>query len=126
MITLYKIDIFKNNKEFKSARASLQIYMYGFLFVGCFYVLYTLVKGENWERYPIALGAFFGSFILYLRMNGKWMYARYLSITSVGIKWQKNNFVKEKLNWSDINQINFELKSIAFHLTTKKQPIFHW
>ena len=57
---------------------------------------------------------------MYLRMNGKWIYARYVLITTVGIKWQKSNFVKEKLNWSEINQINFEFKSIAFHLTTKK------
>ena len=124
MTTDYTIDISKNNNEFKRARTSLQIYMYGFLFVGCFYVLYTLIKGESWERYPIGLTAFFSSFIMYLRMNGKWIYARYVLITTVGIKWQKSNFVKEKLNWSEINQINFEFKSIAFHLTTKKITYF--
>lgn len=122
MTTDYKIDISNKFIESKGTKVTQLIYMYGFLFVGCFYIIYTLVKGDTWERYPLGLTALFWSFSLYLRRKGKWIYARYFSVSSGGVKWQKNVFNRASFNWSEIWEINFTFPSIVFLLannTTK-------
>ncbi len=119
MIADYSIDISKNTiANIKNAERALAIYMYGFLFVGCFYVIYTIIKKENWEHYPIGLTAFFWSFCLYLRMKEKWIYARYFSISPEKIKWQKDVFSRACFEWTEIKDINFTTANINFRLAT--------
>ena len=115
----YRINISKNTiANTKSAERALAIYMYGFLFVGVFYFIYTIIKKESWEHYPIGLTAFFWSFCLYLRMKEKWIYARYFSISSEKIKWQKDAFSRAGFEWTEIKDINFTTANINFRLAT--------
>ena len=117
MNTDYRIDISKNTAIYtKKLENAFAIYMYGFLFVGCFYVIYTIIKKESWSHYPIGLTAFFWSFCMYLRVKGKWIYARYFSISSEKIKWQKDVFNRASFEWKQIKDINFTNANINFRL----------
>jgi len=119
MTAEYRIDISKNTiTNTISAKRALAIYMYGFLFVGVFYVIYTIIKKDSWEHYPIGLTAFFWSFFLYLRMKEKWIYARYFSISSEKIKWQQDSFSRAGFEWTAIKDINFTNANINFRLAT--------
>lgn len=116
----YKIDISKNIVWSKGARNVQWIYISMFLFIAIFYIIYTLVSGESWKNFPIALIGIIFSITSYLKITGKWIYRSYFLINTDGIKWKKHFFDRTKLNWSIIDQINFENSSINFHLTTKK------
>ena len=117
----YTIDISKNTMiESKEAKIARLIYMYGFLFIGIYFIIYTLIKHNGWSNYAVGLVAITYYITLYLRMKGKWIYKRYFSITPVRIKWQKHIFDRANIKWSAINQISFKYSSIDFHLTTNK------
>lgn len=125
MTTNFTIDISKNIKqESKLLRRTEQVYMYGFLFIGCFYIIYTLIKHESWEHYPIGLMAFLLFAIRYVQTNGLWIYKKYFSINADGIKWQKTIFVKGNLRWSDINSIDIKFPYINFKLNNDKLKAF--
>ena len=125
MTTGYRIDISKNIlKESKLLRISEFIYMYMFLFIGCFYIIYTFIKGTGWPNYSIGLTAFILFFIRYMQTNGKWIYKKYVYINSENISWQKTIFLKANFKWQSINQIDFQYSSIDFHLTTNEMKSF--
>lgn len=121
MITDYNIDITKNIKqESKLLRITEQVYMYGILFVGCFYVIYTLLKHESWERYPIGLFAFLLFIARYLQTEGLWIYKKFISINTEEIKWQKTIFASGNLKWNQIKAINMQFPNIHFELSDNK------
>ena len=125
MTTDYTIDISKNIlQESKLLRITEKVYMYGFLFVGCFYVIYTLIKQESWEHYQIGLMAFLLFAIRYLQTNGLWIYKKYFTINADGIKWQKTIFVKGNLKWQDIKSIEIDFPSIDFEANSNKSKSF--
>lgn len=120
MIENYKIDISKNIIWSKGTRNVQWIYISMFLFIAIFYVIYTLISGESWKNFPIALIGIIFSITSYLKMTGKWIYSSYFLINTDCIKGKKHFFDGTKLNWSTIEQINFEYSSIDFQLTTQK------
>lgn len=125
MTTGYRIDISKNIfKESKLVRISEFIYMYMFLFIGCFYIIYTFIKGTGWANYSIGLTAFILFFIRYMQTNGKWIYKKYVSINSENITWQKTFFLRANLKWQSIHKIDFQYSSIDFHLTSNEIKSF--
>ena len=121
----YKIDILKNTpNQSKEARIGKYIYMYGFLFVGIYYIIYTVSISRNWSNYPLGLVALIFSAKSYLQINGLWIYKRYFSINIDSIRWQKNIFDRANLRWSAIIQISFKNSSIDFKLATNKIKSF--
>ena len=125
MTTDYTIDISKNIiQESKLLRITEQVYMWGFLFIGCFYMVYTYLMGDGWEHYPIALTAFLLFGIRYLQTNGRWIYKKYFSIKPDGIKWQKTIFATGNFKWADIKMINMKFPTISFELTSNKTKTF--
>ena len=125
MTTDYTIDISKNIiQESKLLRITEQVYTWGFLTIGCVYIIYTLIKHESWEHYPIALFAFLLFAQRYLNTNGLWIYKKYFTINADGIKWQKTIFVKGNLKWTDINSIEMKFPYINFKLNNDKSKAF--
>ena len=123
----YEIDISKNTpNQSKEARIGKYIYMYGFLFVGIYYIIYTVSLSRDWSNYPLGLVALIFSAKIYLQIKGLWIYKRYFSINTDSIRWQKNIFDRANLRWSAINQISFKNLSIDFKLTTNKIKSFSW
>jgi len=117
----YTIDISKNvTPEFKTAKRTSLIYMYGYLFVLCYYVGYTLILSKDWTNYKLGIIAFFAFSITYLQINGKWIYKRYVSFTLEGLKWQKQLFERGNIKWADVNKINFNQSFIYFTLASSK------
>lgn len=125
MITDYTIDISENIlQESKWVKITEKIYMYGFLFVGCFYVIYTLMRHESWEHYQIGLVAFILFTTRYLQTNSFWIYKKYFSINADGIKWQKTIFIKGNLKWQDIKSIDIDFPGIDFEINNNKTKTF--
>ncbi len=121
----YTIDISKNIiQESKLVRITEQVYMYGFLFVGLFYIMYTYITHDSWEHYYFALVCFFIFIPRYLQTRGIWIYKKYFSITSDGIKWQKTIFLTGNLKWGAINQIHMQFPNINFELSSNKTKTF--
>ena len=98
--------------------------MYGFLFIGLYFIIYTLIKHKGWSNYPLGLAAIICFITLYLRTKGKWIYKRYFSITANSIKLRKHIFDRANIKWSAIDQISFKYSSIDFHLKTNKIKSF--
>ncbi len=125
MTTDYTIDISKNvAPEFKKAKRRSLIYMYGYLFVLCFYMGYTIIISKDWTNYKLGIITFFAFSITYLQINGKWIYKRYVSITLEGFKWQKQLFERGNIKWVVVNKINFNQSFIYFTLATNKVKSF--
>ena len=121
----YEIDISKNTpNQSKEARIGKYIYMYGFLFVGIYYIIYTVSISRDWSNYALGLVALIFSAKIYLQINGLWIYKRYFSINADSIRWQKNIFDRANLRWSAIIQISFKNSSIDFKLATNKIKSF--
>lgn len=121
----YEIDISKNTpNQSKEVRIGKYIYMCGFLFVGIYYIIYTVSLSRDWSNYPLGLVALIFSAKIYLEIKGLWIYKRYFSINTDSIRWQKNIFDRANLRWSAINQISFKNSSIDFKLATNKIKSF--
>ena len=117
----YEIDISKNTtNRSKEVRIGTYIHMYGYLFVGIYFIIYTFSISSDWSNNPFGLVAFIASAMCYLQVKGLWIYKRYFSINTNSIRWQKNIFDRANLRWSAINQISFKNLSIDFKLTTNK------
>ena len=125
-MTNYKIDILTNEIEgTKGRKISKGIYLFVFLCIGVFSIIYNFSNREPLSAYLITLACFGFALVTYWQLTGKWIYRRFISINVKNIKWQEAGYNFARLNWSQINQINFGILLLFFISTKEIQNNFY-
>lgn len=96
-----------------------------FFALGMYKIVTDCVINQETSKYSLAITQIALSILIYLQLNGKWIYAWYLHVDNNKIEWARPKFFGvTALQWEDVKEVVFTDTKIIFHLNLGSRKDF--